>query len=456
MSSTAISGYHLLVLVLQCVAMSDTHFFANENLQSSLFSAMLKPSVRALSTRSGPLAAIRPAVKLQNIQNGGERAGKSFDKNFPTIKPDKKPWEVKGMSKDEFFQRKYSNISDEERQKLNEKVARQRRARQQRNDQEHPKSRNQREYPRNRTRAPGMSFGAAFQNPLSEYVYGTHAVLSALTANNRGGFSKLFTSGLKSKADNFGEIKKLCKNYGIKIIDDYDKQQLARLTNNGVHNGVVLETKKLTLPAIKTLLRVDTEGEYSVSLHNDMYNTTNDFPKSLARNRPGQPIGLYLDGITDPQNAGAIIRSAYFLGVDFIVVPEYDTAKLGPVTAKASAGALDLMDIYQAEDPLKFIDGVRQNGWLVVSTDVKPEQGNTKHYDQLANKFIDPSDLSGMLQKAPMLLVMGSEGSGIRTNMKLKSDFLVGLEKGRRVTDGIVDSLNVSVAAALLMSKCLE
>lgn len=410
---------------------------------------MLKPTVRTLSTRSGPLAAIRPAVKLQNSQNGGERSGRSFDNNFPTQKQDKKPWEVKGMSKDEFFQRKYSNISDLERRKLNDKVERQRRARLQRNDREYPS--------RPRDMNP-RSFGAAFQNPLSEYVYGTHAVMSALTANKRGGFSKLFSSTQKSKNDNFGAIKKLCKNYGIKIVDDYDKQQLARLSNNGVHNGVILETKKLTLPVIKTLARVENEGEYTVTLHNDLYNTTNDIHHKLARHGTGQPIGLYLDGITDPQNAGAIIRSAYYLGVDFVIVPDYDTAKLGPVAAKASAGALDLMSIYQAEDPFKFIDGVKQNGWLVVSTDAMPneEQSKTKHYKQLENKFIETSELPGMLHKAPMLLVMGSEGSGIRTNMKLKSDFLVGLEKGRREPDGIVDSLNVSVAAALLMSKCLQ
>lgn len=445
--------------------------------------------------------SIRPLVKLHHP--GNDRSSRSFDKNFPSKTPEKKVWEVQGISKDEFFVRKYGNINDDERKKLDEKVDRQRRARAERyknesqlnNRGDNRSQSNTDGYYNNRmntydngysnnnsgygnfNRGSRRSIAGAFKNPLSEYIYGTHSVISALTANKRGGFNKLYLhNGLKSKFEKFETISKLCKQYGIKIIDDYPKPDMDRLADRGVHNGVILETKKLLLPIISTLPPVELgsaeNGEYNVSIHNDLYNTVVDIPYAVARKSKNQssdlkkyPIGLYLDGITDPQNAGAIIRSAYYLGVDFIVVPEYDTAKLGPIASKASVGALDLMPIYRADDPLKFIDGVKKNGWNIISTDAKPigDQINDlklKHKHQFLDKYIDANDLSGMLCDAPMLLVLGSEGKGIRTNMKSKSDYLVGLEKERslsnRQVDEIVDSLNVSVAAALLISKCVE
>ena len=74
----------------------------------------------------------------------------------------------------------------------------------------------------------------------------------------------------------------------------------------------------------------------------------------------------------------------------------------------------------------------------------------------MKNKFIEVDELSSMMAQSPILLIMGSEGAGVRTNLKLKSDYLVGLDKGRRLGVDIVDSLNVSVACGLLISKCFE
>lgn len=77
-----------------------------------------------------------------------------------------------------------------------------------------------------------------------------------------------------------------------------------------------------------------------------------------------------------------------------------------------------------------------------------------KTISQLASKFIDLEDLQIILRKSPIMLVIGSEGEGVRTNVKLRSDYLVGIPKYRS-DDVIVDSLNVGVATGVILQNCI-
>lgn len=419
---------------------------------------MIKITSRAFSTSKNHLtkSSIKSVYKPHYLNEGT----KSFDKNLPYTKTPVKQWEKQNISKDEFFMRKYGSISDEERKRLNEKVDRQRRLRKTRVDAS--RNDNRENY---RLRNDRVSFSQAFKNPLSEYIYGTHSVRAALTANKRELYNKLFIHNNKDE-----QIIKLAKKYGLKVVKKDSKGELNMISDNGVHNGVILETKPLILPIIEDLGECDVEsGEYNVTIFNELYNTEVDVKKTVVRkfSDPSQkkfPLGIYLDGITDPQNIGAIIRSAYFLGADFIVVPEHASAKLGPVASKSSAGSIDLMTIYQTDDSFKFIESIKKNGWNVISTSSKPNEEEmldlkNRHLKveyHLLKKFIELSDLAGILAESPILLVMGSEGEGVRTNLKIKSDFLVGLDKARVEQDDIVDSLNVSVASALIINKCIE
>lgn len=382
------------------------------------------------------------------------RQAKTVSRNLPVEKKPAKPWEVKNISKDEFFGRKYGSISAEQRQKLNDKVARQRRARAERKEAEYGSHRDSfRESSSYRPTGLG-------RNPVYEYIYGTHPVLAALTGGKRDSFNRLFVFNPK---EGTSQILSRAKKLGTSVVTKQSKGDMNILADNGVHNGVVLETKPLEIPFIHELGVCNPEsGEYDVSIFNEILNTQTPYTHNCQR-EAAYPLGIYLDGITDPQNLGAIVRTAYYMGVDFIVVPEHDTARLGPVAAKAAAGSLDLMNIFQTSDSLGFVERVRRNGWNVISTSSQTSESlqqdqklkHQKVQQQLGTKFIDPSDLSTIANESPVLLVMGSEGAGVRTHLQLRSDYLVGLSKGRE-DEGIVDSLNVSVACALMVAKCTE
>lgn len=381
------------------------------------------------------------------------RAGKGKPIRFKAdeSKPGK-IWDKMNITKHEFFIRKYGNISPEERKKLDDKVKRQKLLRESRRRHELGDDYDQPQ------REPKMAL-----NPLSEYIYGTHPVIAALTSGKREAFSHLFIHNTK---EHTLKILQLAKGFGVKVIEKATKGEMNVLSSNGVHNGVVLETKPLLMPLILTLEPTDGEtGEFSVAVMDERTGAEKKIEHALARKTPHNykqfPFGLLLDGITDPMNVGSILRTAYYLGVDFVVLPESDSARLGPVVAKASAGALDLLTIYKTDHTLSLLDNARKSGWNVVTTSSRVSEDElnatkAKHRALLENKYIEALELPVLMNTAPMLMVMGSEGAGVRTNIKFRSDYLVGLDKGRVEADEVVDSLNVGVAAALLIRKCFE
>lgn len=342
-------------------------------------------------------------------------------------KAPKKVWEQRGITKDEFFMRKYGNITPEHRQKLTEKVERQRRMRQIRKDRDKEERR-----ARQPSRAPVLN-----RNPLFEYIYGTHSVRSALLLSKRTLFNTLFVHN--------GDVAIInkAKSMGVRVVST-DKRELNRLTENGVHNGVVLETKSLLLPTAQSLGGTSSsEGTYEVSIFDEVCDSVTSSTFSISGTRC-HPIGVLLDGITDPQNVGSIIRSAWFLGVDFVVIPATNSARLGPVAAKASAGAIDMIEIYDTSNPIHFVVTSKKAGWNIVTA------ASAISSDALIIP-VEVADLLTLAAQGPLLLVLGSEGDGVRRNILNASDFIVSVPGGR-VDDIMVDSLNVSVAAGILIA----
>ncbi|KAK6204791.1 Alpha/beta knot methyltransferase [Scheffersomyces amazonensis] len=377
----------------------------------------------------------------------------------------KKVWEKKGMTKDEFFGKKYGHVKPEDRKRLDEKVNRQRRYREMKSN--HLKQRDFDEFGRGPSITMREKQDYLYKNDISkgeessviDYVYGTHAVKAVLTANRRVSYNKLYVRHCKDAS-----LIKMAERLGIKVENVAGRDDLNKLTKNGVHNGVVLWTKPLEIPTIYSLEKLsEEEGQYTVTFFDEEKNTRSSIIKNVKSNGKRKPLGLYLDGVTDPQNMGSIIRSAFYFGVDFIITSSEVSAKLGAVTNKASAGALDLSEIYKVQNSLRFLDRVRANGWTVISTSNKPtstdlENLKTKHSkveENLSKKYIELSDLGNICHQTPVLLVLGSEGEGIRTHVKIKSDFLVAIDKMRNDEDTIVDSLNVGVASGILLSRCL-
>ena len=162
-------------------------------------------------------------------------------------------------------------------------------------------------------------------------------------------------------------------------------------------------------------------------------------------------------------NVGALLRTAYFLKCEKVVICTKNSSPLSPTVSKASAGALELMDIYSVRNLMRFLDKSKENGWQVVGTAL--------------NK--DSINISDMKLDKPTILVLGNEGRGIRTNILNRCDILVkviylqnlfvihfhfakvlfpqvlGDSDATQLGDSVVDSLNVSVTGGIMMHHIL-
>jgi 23S rRNA (guanosine2251-2'-O)-methyltransferase len=176
-------------------------------------------------------------------------------------------------------------------------------------------------------------------------------------------------------------------------------EQVDRLAGRGVHNGVVAEVSAAAYV---------------------------DFDEVL--DREATKLVLVLDGITDPQNLGAILRVADGFGVDLVVLPEHDSVGLTPAAVKASAGASQWVSVAQVTNLSRAIERLQKSEYWV--------------YGAAAGG--DPPsaiDFSGKVA-----LVMGNEGKGIRRNVLEHCDRIVTIPMR-----GHVDSFNVATAAAVLL-----
>ena len=138
-----------------------------------------------------------------------------------------------------------------------------------------------------------------------------------------------------------------------------------------------------------------------------------------------------LDGVADPRNLGAILRSAYLLGAGGVIIPEHRAASVTPVVAKASAGASELVPIANVGNLVRALGELRERGlWRVA---VHATEGAQP---------IDTID-----GKLPLCLVLGGEGGGVRPLVAKSCDFHAIIPMARTA----VGSFNVSVAAAIAL-----
>ena len=143
---------------------------------------------------------------------------------------------------------------------------------------------------------------------------------------------------------------------------------------------------------------------------------------------------LLLDNILDPQNLGAIIRTALCVGIDGIIMPKDRSAPASPAVSKASAGALEHIRLSRVTNLVQIIKQCKQNGIWVMGL------------DKNAGLSIYDGDMSGSIA-----IVLGGEQKGLRPLVKKNCDFLVSIPQL-----GAVDSLNASVAAAVTMYEALR
>lgn len=164
-------------------------------------------------------------------------------------------------------------------------------------------------------------------------------------------------------------------------------------------------------------------------------------------------LGIYIDQVTDPHNLGAILRSAHFLGADFAIMSELNCAKLTPVAAKSAAGAVDSFKIFTCDAPLKLFEKSAAAGWNIVAT--VPPGVKLPHAKRVAPRELALLGLGfkDEFRRGPCLLAIGSESEGLRKSLLNRCTHVVSIPKAGGKAGDVVDSLNVSVATALLISN---
>jgi len=150
---------------------------------------------------------------------------------------------------------------------------------------------------------------------------------------------------------------------------------------------------------------------------------------SLADVASGARLLVFLDGVEDPHNLGAVIRTAHAAGADAVVIPERRAAGLTDVVAKAAAGALEHLPVVRVGNLNRALDEIKQSGYSVYGIDEK----GTVDYDQVN-------------YGAPAALVLGGEGKGLHEMVRKRCDAILRIPMA-----GKISSLNVSVAAGIVL-----
>jgi 23S rRNA (guanosine2251-2'-O)-methyltransferase len=143
---------------------------------------------------------------------------------------------------------------------------------------------------------------------------------------------------------------------------------------------------------------------------------------------------LALDSILDPQNLGAMLRSAQCAGIEAVILPKDRSVRPTPVVSKASAGALEHTRLVQVTNLANTLADLKAGGFWVAGTDAA------------SGKSLFESDLTG-----PLVIVIGSEGKGMRPLVRRRCDFLLAIPQA-----GAIGSLNASAAAAVVLYEAFR
>ena len=232
-----------------------------------------------------------------------------------------------------------------------------------------------------------------------EMIAGKNPVLEALRSGRE--INKLWIAeGVKKTGVN--ELLDLARERGV-LVQFVPKKKVDQLTDAN-HQGIVASV-----------------AAYKYAELDDLFNAAS------AKNE--DPFFLILDELEDPHNLGSIMRTADAIGVHGIIIPKRRAVGLTAVVAKASTGAIEHVPVVRVTNLAQTVDELKERGVWIAGTDAKGS-----------------SDYRNMDATLPLAIIIGSEGRGMSRLLKDKCDFLYHLPM-----IGHVNSLNASVAAALLM-----
>ncbi|MBU6339774.1 MAG: 23S rRNA (guanosine(2251)-2'-O)-methyltransferase RlmB [Rickettsiales bacterium] len=242
-------------------------------------------------------------------------------------------------------------------------------------------------------------------NSNTIWLYGKHSSFSAIANNRRKIFKILVTKNTQSELDNFLSKNKFstAKNL-VRLVE---ASQIESIVGNAQpHQGIAVECSK-----IPTKNQID--------LLEELYKLEKDQLPNL----------LLLDQLSDPQNIGAIIRSAVSFGVKKIIFCEHNAPKENAAMAKSSAGTIEIADLIVVTNFNNLIEKLKKIGYWCIGL-----EGKSNHF------------INEIKDYKPIALVIGSEGNGIRDLVKKNCDILAKIP-----IDEKVESLNASVAASIAL-----
>ncbi|WP_375765848.1 23S rRNA (guanosine(2251)-2'-O)-methyltransferase RlmB [Archangium gephyra] len=251
-------------------------------------------------------------------------------------------------------------------------------------------------------RGGGRERGGERERSEQRYVYGVNPVLESLRAHAER-VERLFVTEGQLAAKAAAEIFSRARDSGIRV-ERVPRERLAAMADGGVHQGVVAELRGFEYVELEDLLEA-----------------------AEASGRPA--LLVVLDGIQDPHNFGAIIRSAHAMGAHGVVIAKDRAVPVTGVVAKASAGAVEHCPVARVVNLSRTLEELKEAGVWIAAADPHSSQ-------PLWSARLD----------GPLALVVGAEGAGVRQGVLEHCDFRLGIPML-----GQVGSLNASVSAAILL-----
>ena len=231
---------------------------------------------------------------------------------------------------------------------------------------------------------------------MAQYIYGRNTVKEKLNGDELIEEAYIL-EGLKDD-----KLMALLEKKRVRVVN-CSRSRLDKIANNSFHQGIILKVKEYETISLEELLNKNKDNENA--------------------------LFVILDGVVDPHNVGAILRTSEAIGVNGIIIPKNNSCPLNATVAKTSTGAIDLVDIAKVSNLTNTIDKLKKEGYWIVGAEAK-----------------ESVDYRQVDYKGKIALVLGSEGKGISRLVLENCDYRVRLPMVGKIT-----SLNVSVATAVLL-----
>jgi 23S rRNA (guanosine2251-2'-O)-methyltransferase len=249
--------------------------------------------------------------------------------------------------------------------------------------------------------SPPQTKPASTLKESDDLIYGRHSVLSALESGRQ--LNRVWLISKLRYDPRFHSLLNQAKSKGT-VIDEASPRLLDQITHGATHQGIVAQVSPYEYTDLEDLL-------------------------AQAKTKTNAPVIVVIDGITDPHNLGAIIRTTEALGAQGLIIPQRRAAGITSTVMKVAAGSLEYLPVARVVNLSRTLEALKEEGFWIYGT--AAGNGNLLH----------TIDLTGAVA-----LVVGSEGEGLSLLTQRACDALISIP-----LTGRIPSLNASVAASICL-----